>query len=310
MDGLSSTLDYDEHLFVPYRIENLYGTPYVVYYLEKTKHKKLHFLKEKNFISDNEHSYKGVINWNKCSYLLYEMTHVEREFLSSEDDPLYKVTPYEILYTRDVVGISIHPDCIEFFKSFPTLCNVGEHEVPVVAYLGVGVSEIKEQILLQSNNERIGVFGKGFYFDTYENALYNAYYKEDTEDSLIRLENKIQLNDRMIRSDEVEIKIRNHSFYYGKHLLGESNQCNPRVKYILYYYDEDVIYLKSMKPNHCIQETHLRKESGYVMRYILFLKKHSMTKTQESDSYASDSIYMVKNSDNFICLSYHFIKKK
>ena len=309
MDGLSSTLEYDDPLFIPYRIESLYGSLYIVYYLEKSKNKKLHFLKEKTYISENEHSYKGILNWNRCSYILYEMTQIEREFLSSEDENLYKVTPYEILYTRQVVGIDIHEECIELFKAFPMLCKVGEYEVPVVAYLGVGVSEIKEQILLQSTNEKIGIFGKGYYFNTYENALYDAYYKEETEDSLIRLENKIHLNDRMILPDE-DIKIRNHSFYYGKHFLGEAKQCNPRVKYILYYYDEDVIYIKSVKPNRCIQETRLRKESGYVMRYILFLKKHSVTKRQESDSYASDSIYMVKNSDNFICLSYHFIKKK
>jgi hypothetical protein len=305
MDELTSTIEYDKKVIVPFRIEYLYESPYMVYYLEHSKN-KLQFLKEIKKVSEKD--LRGVMNWKECSYIFYEMTQIERDFLPCEKDDLYKVTPYEFLYTREVVGIPIHSDCTDFFKAHPKLCMIEEEEIPVVSYLGVGVSEIKEQILLQSTNEKVGIFGKGYYFYTYENAIYDAYYKEDTDDSLIRLENHIKSPERVIQNDKVELK--GKSFFHGKHYLGDSNECNPHVKYSIYYYDDEVIYLKSSKPHHCQKEIHLRKESGYVMRYILFLKKHSMKKNTECDSYASDSLYMIKNSDHFICLSYHFIKKK
>lgn len=306
MDGLSSKIEYEHHIYIPYRIESLYDASYIVYFLDHGKH--LQFLTKKTFSPD--HSYTGVINWNDHSYLFYELTYPEREFLSSEKEELWKVTPYEILYTREVTDVPIHQDCIDFFKAFPQLCFVDKekNEVPVVAYLGVGVSEIKEQILLQSKNEKIGIFGKGYYFTNYEDALYNAYYKEETDDYLIRLENKSQISDKDIKNDSVQIK--GNSFYHGSHFLGEIPECKKNVKYFIYYYDEEVIYLKSFKPHECKKDIQLRKEPGYVMRYILFLKKHSMDKKIEGDSYASDSLYMVKNADHFICLSYHFIKKK
>jgi len=308
MEGLSSTQDYDDRVYIPYRIEILDESQYMIYYLQRVKD-KLEFLTKKTFA--NSAKYQGAINWKerKRTYLFYEMTHPEDEFVSSDQEDLWKVTPYEILYTREVSGIPIHPDCVELFKSVPSLSLIEEQEVPVVAYIGLGESDIKEQILLQSKNEKIGIFGKGYYFNNYENALYDAYYKEETDDYLIRLENTSHLKDHDIQNDQVQLK--GNSFYHGSHYLGESSECNRNVKYFIYYYDDEVIYLKSHKPHDCKKEIQLRKESGYVMRYILFLKKHCIQKRgSNADSYASDSIYMVKNTDHFICLSYHFIKKK
>jgi hypothetical protein len=305
MDGLSSKIEYEDHIYIPYRVETLYENPYLVYFLNHGK--SLQFLTKKTFSPD--HLYRGAINWKNCSYLFYEITNVEREFLSSEKEEIWKVTPYEILYTRQVTDVPIHQECVDFFKAFPQLCVVDKNsEVPVVSYLGVGVSEIKEQILLQKN-EKLGIFGNGYYFTNYEDALYNAYYKEETDDYLIRLENKSHLSDKVIKNDSVHIK--ENSFYHGPHYLGEVPECKKNIKYFIYYYDDEVIYLRSFKPNDCKKEIQLRNEPGYVMRYILFLKKHSMDKGKgDYDSYASDSLYMVKNSDHFICLSYHFIKKK
>ena len=308
MDGLSSTLDYEDRVYIPYRIEILDDTQYMVYYLEHVKD-KLQFLTNKTFV--NSGKYQGALNFKERerTFLFYEMTHQEDEFVSSDQEYVWKVTPYEILYTREVSGVRIHSDCVELFKLVPTLSLIEEHEVPVVAYIGVGESDIKEQILLQTKNEKVGIFGKGYYFNNYENALYDAYYKEETDDYMVRLENTSHLNDRVIQNDQVQIK--GTSFYHGTHYLGEVSECNRNVKYFIYYYDDEVIYLKSHKPHDCKKEIQLRKESGYVMRYILFLKKHSIQKTgSNADSYAADSIYMVKNTDHFICLSYHFIKKK
>lgn len=315
MDGLSSTIEYEDHIYIPYQVETLYDSSYLVYFLEHTK--KLQFLTKKTFSSD--YKYKGVLNWKKHSYLFYEVDQIDQEFLSSDTEKLWKVTPYEILYTREVFGIPLQDDCIDLFKAFPSLCFIKDtddevHEVPIVSYVGVGISEIKEQILLQSKNEKVGIFGKGYYFKTYEDALYDAYYKEETDDYLIRLENNSHISDSVIQDETVQIK--GDSFYHGSQYLGEVPQCKKNVKYFIYYYDDEVIYLKSFKPHECKKEIQLRNESGYVMRYILFLKKHFILKENkiksgiEYDSYASDSTYMVKNADHFICLSYHFIKKK
>ena len=232
----------------------------------------------------------------------------------SEKDHLWKVTPYEILYTRKVCDVTIDSECIDLFKAYPELCFVKDHEVPAVAYLGIGVSEINEQMLLQTLNDKHGIFGQGYYFKDYDNALYDTYYKEETDDFLIRLENKSHLSDKDLKDSSVHIE--KNAFYHHKHYLGDVPECKTGLKYFIYYYDDDVIYIKSVKPNECKKEVSLRKEDGYVMRYVLFLKKHLNTNTISNakkggaDSYAYDSTYMIKNADDFICLSYHFIKKK
>ena len=303
MDGLSS-VEYEDHVYVPFRIEYVSETPYLVFYLEPSKHTL-------KFVQRNERldqGYKGALNLNNRSYLFYEITQTEREFLSSDQEPWWKVTLYELLYTREVAGYTIHPECVDLFKAYPTLGILDGYETPIVSYIGVGVSEINEQILLVSKNEKVGVFGKGYYFTSYENALYDAYYKEETDDYLLKLENTSHLDEHHILNEHVLIK--DHSFYHGTHYLGKVPDCKKNIKYFIYYYDDEVIYLKSTKPHECKKEIQLRKESGYVMRYILFLKNHSLVKKSGMDSYASDSNYMVKSPDDFICLSYHFIKKK
>lgn len=304
MDTLTPHIDFKDHAYVAYSIEMLNGSNYFVYYLEN--HGTLGFIKHKSKLPD--HIYRGTLNHEKKSYLFYELSNKEIEFLPTEDHDLWKVTPYEILYTRKVNDHDISEECIHLFKAYPFLCKVKENEIPVVAYLGIGVSEMKEQILIQNRNEKNGIFGKGFYFTTFENSLYNAYYKETTDDHLIRLENKSKLSDREIQ--DTRVRIHHNSFYHDSHYLGEMMDCSPNIQYTIYYYDEECIYLKSDKPHGCKKEVALRTEDGYIMRYILFLKNHSNQKKKGADSYAYDSTYMVKNTDDFICLSYHFIKKK
>jgi len=315
MDGLSTEIEYDELVYIPYTLETLNKTPFLVYYLEnKNKnisdshsHSGIGFVRKESKLPQ-EHIYRGVLNWKNTSYLFYEIGNQDNEFLPTEPGDLLKVTPYEMLYSRQVGEDKIQMECTELFKAFPHLCFVKENEVPVVAYLGIGVSEINQQILLQTLNEKHGIFGKGYYFKDYADALYDAYYKEETDDFLIRLENKRHLSDKEIK--DTSVRIENNAFYHRSHFLGNVPHCNKGLKYFIYYYDEEVIYIKSLKPNGCKKEISLRKEDGYVMRYVLFLKKHSTTKKSDADSYASDSIYMIKNADDFICLSYHFIKKK
>lgn len=304
MDTLTPHVNFKDHVYVPYSIESLNGMSYFVYYLENTG--LLEFVRHKSKLPD--HIYRGTLNYENKSYLFYELSNKEIEFLPTGKNDLWKVTPYEILYPRKVNEFNISPECVQLFKAYPFLCKVKENEIPVVAYLGIGVSEIKEQILIQNRNERNGIFGKGYYFTTYDKSLYDTYYKEDTDEHLIRLENKNGLSDHEIV--DTSVHIHNKSFYHYSHYLGEMNGCNTTIQYVIYYYDDEAIYLKSTKTNGCKKEVSLRKEDGYMMRYVLFLKNHSNQKTKVADSYAYDSLYMVKNTDDFICLSYHFIKKK
>jgi len=305
MDILSTVIEYANRVYVPYSIESLNETLFLVYYLENKN--GLGFIQDKKRMT--EHVYQGALNLknNSTSYLFYEITNVDSEFLVTEKDDLIKVTPYEILYTRKVGEEKIQQDCTDLFKAYPGLCFIKDYEVPFVAYLGIGVSEINEQILLQTLNEKQGIFGRGYYFKDYDNALYDAYYKEDTDDYLIQIKNKNRLSEKEIIDNSVRIE--KNVFYHRKHYLGDVPQCDTSLKYFIYYYDDEVIYIKSNKPNRCKKEISLREEDGYVMRYVLFLKKH-LNKKGVADSYAYDSTYMVKNADDFICLSYHFIKKK
>ena len=304
MDALSKHIEFKDHVYIPYQLDSLDNMDYRVFYLEHKKEKELCFLSRKTFSSN---AFKGCINWNQKSYLFYEIDMGEREFLVADEEDLWKVTLYELLYTRTVADLPIHLECIEFFKAFPEI-GLTDGETPIIGYLGIGESELNEQILLQNKNEKKGVLGKGYYFTTYENAEYDSMYKEDTDDHLIRLENKYHRSDSHFQDESVYIK--DHRFYHHSHELGEVPNCNESLSYIVYYYDKDVIYLKSTKPNRCTKEVKLRKEKGYVMRYVLFLKKHLIGKNKGYDSYAYDSTYMIRNSDNFVSLSYHSNKKK
>lgn len=303
MDNLSNNIDYTDHIYIPYSIEKTNNLEYIVFYLEKID-KELCFLRKKKL--PNIHVFKGVINWNNISYLFYEIVRIESEFLKAEEEDLWKVTPYELLYTRSVINISIHLECIHFFKNFPDLFLM-EEEVPIVAYIGIGESELNEQILLQNKNEKKGMLGKGYYFTTYENAEKDSLYTDEKKDNLIRLENKLKLNNKDFQDTTVYIK--DHKFYHYNNYLGDVPLCNESLHYFIYYYDKEVVYLKSLKPHHCKKEIKLRKENGFVLRYVIFLNNTFIGKGKGYDSYSYDSQYMIRNPDNFICLSYHSIKK-
>ena len=300
MEQLTHQIEFSLHYYIPYSLDMLEGKPYLLYFLEK-KH-GFHFLQDESRIPPDS-IFRGAINFQGASYLFYEVLSVEIEFLSTEKEDLWRVTPYEILYTRYVTHFPVHHSCVDLFKNFPGLCFVHDVEVPVVAYLGLGSSEIKEQILLQSKNKKNGIFGEGYYFSDYTQAEHDALFKRD--DFLIRLDN-IGLNDKNVTDTEVVLK--NERFYYHERDIGDGNGCSP-TNYVIYYYDEESVYLKSKSSHHCKVDIQKRKEDGYVMRYLLFLNKNSHVKRKGYDSYAYDSTYMLVSSDSILCLSYHLIKK-
>ena len=143
--------------------------------------------------------------------------------------------------------------------------------------------------------------------DTEEDALNEANYERDTNDYLLKLKN-ISVTDSLI--DDVEITIKDDKFFINNMFIGDvPKHCDQTAKYILYYYDKEVVYLKSDKPNHC--ELTNTKRDGIVIRYVMFLKRHwiGARSRKEYDSFAYNSIYMIKSSENFACISYHLYKK-
>ena len=83
MNDLSSVIEHEDHVYIPFRIETLSGMPYLVYYLEPFK-QKMQWITYPTHLEKRD--FKGALNWKSRSYLFYEMTQVEREFLSSDQE--------------------------------------------------------------------------------------------------------------------------------------------------------------------------------------------------------------------------------
>ena len=67
MDALSSVIEYEDHVYVPFRIDHVGETPYLVFYLEPSKsNHKLQFVQKNERLHQG---YRGALNLNDRSYL-------------------------------------------------------------------------------------------------------------------------------------------------------------------------------------------------------------------------------------------------
>jgi hypothetical protein len=237
----------------------------------------------------------------------------EGDFLPTQDDKLWKVVSFEILYSKRVLDIDIDKKIINFFKNYPNMLCISKDnykiEVPVVGYVGIGKEELNEQIILQKTNNVDGIFKRGYYFFDYKNAIDDANYEIEHDEYLLKL-NNISVSDSLI--DDLSINIRDDKFFINNNIyIGDvPKHCNQSATYKLYYYDNEVVYLKSNKPHNCILTK--KKRDGIVIRYVLFLNRHWIgPKSRKNyDSFSYNSTYMIKSSENFACISYHLIYKK
>ena len=229
---------------------------------------------------------------------------------TTDDKHFSKVLPFEILYSKKVLDIEIDEKIVNFFKHYHKFCYITKNnyklEVPVVGYVGIGKDDLNEQIILQTKNNVEGMFKRGYYFLEYQDALKEANYERDNDDYLLKLEN-ISVTDSL---EDVTITIKDDKFFINDIFVGDvPKHCNQKAKYILYYYDKDVVYLKSDRPNHC--ELTNKKRDGIVIRYVMFLKRHWIgpRSRKEYDSFSYNSVYMIKSTENFACISYDLYKK-
>ena len=259
-----------------------------------------------------EYKLKGNIYFENENYAIFEHKQIEGDFLPiTRDNSLWKVLSFEILYSKRVMNVDVDKKVIHFFKNYPNmLCYASDGykiESPVVGYVGVGEEELNEQIILQKQNNKDGNFKRGYYFLNYEDAINDAIHEKENDEYLLKLKN-ISVSDSLI--DDLTISIRDDKFFINNIFIGDvPTHCNKEATYTLYYYDKEVVYLKSNKPNHCIVNN--KKRDGVVIRYAMFLNRHWVgPKSRKNyDSFSYNSVYMIKSTENFACISYDLYKK-
>lgn len=257
-----------------------------------------------------EYVYQGSLLWNDENYMFYEIIDAVDFIPSYSTDSWWKVTPYELLYTQMVLVYPIDKYYLSFFKENPNVLFLinGDikYETPIVGYLGLGESELNEQFLLNDIN-----YKKGYFFGTIEKAYFQSLFTPmNADEDIIMLTNHGYLTD--IPKNK-KIIIRDNHFYLNDVFIGNVPQ-HCKSSYTLYDFNEEFIYLKSNKPIQCTDYIK-RKTPGCMIRYVLFLKKTSIStklkKGHDSYTYGKHEPhwfpeYMVKRSDQFAPLSYHY----
>ncbi len=316
--------------FILYSIEQN-DTPYVYFYMIKNVNNLItqpsiylkNIQESKNFVYTNFSSfkcdYKGTMDYNNENMIVYEIiidnNSLEPTYFS---DSWWKVTPFEILNSQKVLHFKIDQYIIDFFKNNPQFFylfnNNVRYEVPIVGYLGIDSIELNEQILLGDINYKNDEFGRGYYFETLEEAYFNSLYSNSkSNEYIIKLINHNYINE-LTPLDKFNITIKDNKFYYNSIFIGDvPENCNT-YKYTFFKYNKDYIYLKSSKKmTICGRDYSKRKNEGCILRYVLFLKNCSYHKKSGFNSYFSFKkspywfpYYMIKNQNQANIISYHF----
>ena len=281
----------------------------------------------KNKFEKIKYNYKGCIFHNNENYLLYEIKLLESEIIPIyKDDSWWKVLPYEIIYTKKVINFKVDSSVIHFFMNHQNLLylfnKINKHEVPIVAYIGTGESQMNNYILLDQNYKN-GKHGKGFYFTSLEEAYFHSLYDNlEPTDTILKILNNKYINDLTPISDRT-IKVKDNKFYMNDVFIGDiPNNCKNNGEFKLHSYNEDYIYLSSSKSlKNCKnkrKEYIKRKENGCILKFVIFLKNSKIVikkKGRHYHSYCSGKMndnwfptYMTKTS-TYECISYHLIDK-
>ena len=310
--------------FLIYTIEKG-DTPYLYYHMIKNINNYIslpsiylnkisdstHFM-DKNF---TQYDYKGTLLWNDENFIFYEINLNNVGFTPTYDnDSWWRVTPYELIYTHTVLMYLIDQYYISFFKSNPETLFVFndsiKYETPIIGYIGVDESELNQQILLSDINYR-----KGYHFGSIEESYFQSLYADlSPNEDLIKLINHNYIH---TMSSSNEITIKNNKFHLNNIYIG-AVPPNCGGKFTLHYFNENFIYLKGDKKlKKCITHDYYikRKTPGCIIRYVLFLKKTSispkMKKGYNSYCYGKNAphwfpTYVVKEASQFSEISYHW----
>lgn len=316
--------------FILYSIEKN-DIPYVYYYMIKNVNNLITLpsiyiktLEESNnYVHTNfssfKYKYKGTMEYNNENMIVYEII-IDNNSLQPTyfSDSWWKTTPFEILYSHKVLHFKIDQYIIDFFKNNPQFFYIYNkdirYEVPIIGYLGIDTIEINDQILLGDNNYKNEEFGKGYYFETLEEAYFNSIYSNSkSNENIIKLINHNYINE-LTPLDNFNITTKHNKFYYNSIYIGDIPlHCNNN-KFTFYKYNKEYIYLKSSKKmTGCMREYSKRKNEGCILRYVLFLKNCSYQKKSGYNSFFSFKkepywfpYYMVKNQNQMNIISYHF----
>jgi len=284
------------------------------------------FVYMKEYFKKSKYEYNGCIVYNDENYLLFEMKLFDSGMIPIyHKDVWWKVLPFEIIYSKTVLNYKIDSVCNSFFVHHPNLLYLfnksHKYEVPIVAYIGTSETLINSYILSDENYKK-GIYGKGYYFSSLEEAYFDALYDDlQPNEHLIKLLNNKYINDLTPVSDR-SIKIKNNNFYLNNIFIGDvPKYCgNSKTEFTLHNYDENFIYLKSsgeLKKCKNKRDLYLKKnEDGAILKYVLFLKhsKLVLNKKGNYDSYYGKNknnftTYMTKKI-NFECICYHIINKE
>jgi len=263
-----------------------------------------------------DYKYKGTLFWNDENYIFYEINDNIGFTPTYSSDSWWKVTPYEIIYTQYVLTYPIDKYYSSFFKENPQTLFIFDkdikYETPIVAYLGLDSTELNEQFLLNKIN-----YKKGFHFGTIDKAYFESLYADlSPNGNLVKLINYNYIRDTPLKQSTIVVK--KNKFYLNDTYIGNVPTNCSKTNYTLHQYNDNFIYLRSDKKlNKCVSYDYYikRKEPGCMIRYVLFLKKSSLSPTlkrgYDSCSYGKQAPYWfprytVKYSDQFMPLSYHY----
>lgn len=321
--------------FLIYTIDTI-ETPYIYFHMIKDKNTikmPSMFIKSvedcTKFMKSNfksfDHTYIGTISYNNENFVVYELLLIDSGISNTYyDDSWWKVLPFELIYTHKVLQFEIDPYYINFFKENPQFLYVFndnlKYEVPVIAYLGIDYEELNTQLLTSDINYREGKYGKGYYFLTLEEAYYRSLYNDLTPiDNIIKLPNKKYISYNTIINDDAVV-INENKFYLNNTFIGDVPDYCDKGEYTLYKYNTSYIYLQSKNTIKLCKYTKdlfvKKSEEGYLLRYVLFLKKHSYDKKRGYDSFFCLKnkpyyfpYYMIKDNTHSLLISYHNTKE-
>jgi len=310
--------------FMLYTIEKG-DTPFVYYHMIKNANKiitlptiYLNSVEDSiNFMNKHftDYIYKGTLLWNDENYIFYEIVEYIGLTPLYFTDSWWKVTPYEILYTQKVLTFPIDKYYLSFFKEFPQTLFIFhgkiKYETPIVGYIGLDAIELNQQFLLNKLN-----YDKGFHFSSIEKAYFESLYADlSPSGNIVKLINYNYIND--IPKDGA-IHVKNNKFYLNNTYIGDvPPNCN-KAEYTLDQFNDNFIYLRSDKKlKKCISYDYYikRKDPGCMIRYVIFLKKTSLTsymkRGYDSFTYGKHAPYwfpkyVVRNVNQFVPLSYHY----
>jgi hypothetical protein len=248
-----------------------------------------------NITRDNKYEYKGLYYYKNNIYLFFDFTNCKLVINNTHKNSIiWSVLLDEIINKRHVCNIKIDLNVIDFFNEnidFALLKDENEkiYEIPSVVYVGKEVSKINfTYIFGVSKPDSNLLFGSYYYFTDFKNAIKQAGWSEIKNDknikggivrfALFTGSTKVILNKMSDSIDESKIK---------SHLISTKNPNNLYENLILRITDYDGKWAK-------------KYDSIYVGEIEL----------DNGEKMKNTPIYVVKNYEQHIPISYHFIDKK